>query len=83
MREDLIDHGPLRDKGDDSHGTVAGRARVRVDFEVLLQERRHAAGGLGRRQSGRWNDRRSTDRGELGVTAHATRAIGDQPSTAL
>ena len=40
VREDLIDHGPLRDKGDDSHGTVAGRARVRVDFEVLLQEHR-------------------------------------------
>jgi len=37
VREDLVDHGPLRDEGDEAHHAVAGRARDGVDLEDLLQ----------------------------------------------
>jgi len=40
------------------------------EIEELLPQRRPPGGGLGRRLAGRGNDRRCTDRGGLGVTAH-------------
>jgi len=56
VREDLVDHGPLRDERDDPHGPATGRAGQRVDLEDLLQERRPSAAGLGRRQPWRGDD---------------------------
>jgi len=43
VREDLVDHGPLRDARDDPHGPATGRAGQRVDLKDLLQERRRRA----------------------------------------
>jgi len=40
VREDLVDHGPLRDERHDPQGAVAGRAHEGVDLEDLRQERR-------------------------------------------
>ena len=54
----------------DPQRALARRAPEGVDFEALLPQRRPPAGGLGWRQAGRGNDRRGTDRGGLGVTAH-------------
>ena len=68
-RQDLIDRRRLRNDRHDPHGAVAGRAPEGVDLEALLPQRRPPAGGLGRRQARRGNDRRGTDRGGLGVTA--------------
>jgi len=45
VREDLVDHGPLRDAGDEAHHAVAGRAREGVDFKDLLQHRRETRCG--------------------------------------
>jgi len=71
VREDLVDHGPLRDAGDEAHHAVAGRAREGVDLEDLLQQRRPPAGGLGGPEPWRGNDRgRRLGLGRLGLTAH-------------
>ena len=52
VREDLVDHGPWRDAGDEAHHAVAARAREEgVDLDDLLQHRRPPAGGLCRRPS--------------------------------
>jgi len=51
VREDLVDHGPWCDAGDEAHHTVARRTRERVDFKDLLEQRRPPAGALCRRQS--------------------------------
>jgi len=42
VREDLVDHGPLRAAGDEAHHAVAAGAREGVDLEDLLQQRRPA-----------------------------------------
>jgi hypothetical protein len=53
VSDDLVDHGRLRDEGDDPPGPATGRARKRADLEDLLQERRPPGGGLGGRESWR------------------------------
>ena len=45
MREDLVDDRRVRDAGDEAHRAMAGRTRVPVDVENLLQKRRPAARG--------------------------------------
>ncbi len=51
VREDLVDHGPLRDERHDPHRAVARRASERVDLAALLQQRRPSAGSFGGRES--------------------------------
>jgi hypothetical protein len=41
--EDLVDHGRLRDAGDEAHRTVAERTGQRIDLDDLLEERRRRA----------------------------------------
>jgi hypothetical protein len=61
--EDLVDHRGLRDERDAPHGPATRRTRERVDLNELLQEGRPSAGGLGRRESWRGNDRGRPVRG--------------------
>ena len=77
MSQDLVDHGPLRDEGDEAHGAVARWARERVDCEALLPPGRPAVGRLGRLPSWRGDDHgRRIGHDGLGLAAHAARAIG-------
>ena len=76
VREDLVDHRRLGDARHDPHGTVAGRARERIDLEDLLEQRRPAAGGLGGRQSWRGDDGGRHRRRGGRLAPHPARAVG-------
>ena len=69
--------GPREAHSVDTHRAAAGGTRERVDLEDLLQERRPAAGGLGRREAWRGDDHgRRRERDRLSLTSHPARTVG-------